>query len=116
MKDTSVDLGPAFAVTSFTIRGRVVDENGTPVPHICVRVNANGKEGECTNEEGYYELSDMEEKVYMIDVLSSLDSEYRLSTLTIISPSCRSQQSLDLWFLISLSLIILLVDTLKHLF
>lgn len=45
-----------------------MDENGHPVPDICVRVNANGKEGECTNDNGYYELSDMEERVYMIDV------------------------------------------------
>ena len=55
-----MDLGAAFAVTSFTIHGHVVDENGHPVPNICVRVNANGKEGECTNEAGYYELSEME--------------------------------------------------------
>ena len=68
MKDASVALGPVFAVTSFTIHGRVIDENGHPVPNICVRVNANGKEGECTNEEGYYQLSDMEERLYMIDV------------------------------------------------
>ncbi len=65
-----MDLGAAFAVTSFTIHGHVVDENGHPVPNICVRVNANGKEGECTNEAGYYELSEMEERVYMIDVIT----------------------------------------------
>ena len=66
VKTSSVDLGPVFTVSSYTMHGRVVDETGAPVKGICVRVNSNGKEGECSDETGAYYLTDMQDRLYMI--------------------------------------------------
>lgn len=65
----SVALGPAFAVVAFTLHGRVLDETQQPVAGVCVRVNANGREGECSDAQGFFHVSDMEEREYMIDVV-----------------------------------------------
>lgn len=73
VKASSVDLGPVFTVSSFTMHGRVVDETGAPMKGVCVRVNSNGKEGECSDETGAYYLTDMQERLYMIDVGEVVD-------------------------------------------
>ena len=70
----SVALGPAFAVVAFTLHGRVLDETQQPVPGVCVRVNSNGRENECSDAEGFFHLSDMEEREYMIDVAMGAES------------------------------------------
>ena len=64
----SVALGPAFAVVAFTLHGRVLDETQQPVAGVCVRVNSNGRENECSDADGFFHLGDMEEREYMIDV------------------------------------------------
>ena len=68
VKASSVDLGAVFTVSSFTMHGRVVDETGVPMQGVCVRVNSNGREGECSDVNGSYYLTDMQEHTYMIDV------------------------------------------------
>ena len=70
----SVALGPAFAVVAFTLHGRVLDETQQPVPGVCVRVNANGRENECSDAQGFFHLGDMEEREYLIDVAIGADS------------------------------------------
>lgn len=69
----SVALGPAFAVVAFSLHGRVLDETQQPVPGVCVRVNANGREGECSDAQGFFRVSDMEEREYMIDVIVGVE-------------------------------------------
>lgn len=90
----SVALGPAFAVVAFTLHGRVLDETQQPVAGVCVRVNANGREGECSDAQGFFHVSDMEEREYMIDVVMRKEfhtggGPVALSSLTIASRRSR---------------------------